>query len=288
MTVRRYRIVHSTSFSYSAPVRAAHNELRMTPLNEAGQTTLENRIRIKPLTWSHVYRDHWGTHVMAMESLSPHDRLDIEATSTVERSEAEAEHTEGAHPEGVLDWDALHDRALQDRSYEWLMLSPRTRPGEAMAELVEGIRDLPRPKDAADEICAIVRSQMRYDTGITGVHSRAEEAWAERGGVCQDFAHITIGALRTLGLPARYVSGYLVPKRDSEVGETSVGESHAWIEYWDDDWVALDPTNGSAVGADHIIVARGRDYDDVPPFKGLYSGTATAALEVSVSITRLA
>ncbi len=281
MTVRRYRIVHSTSFSYSAPVRAAHNELRMTPLNETGQTTLENRIRIKPLTWSHVYRDHWGTHVMAMESLSPHDRLDIEATSTVERSDVE-------HTEAVLDWNALRDPALQDRSYEWLMLSPRTRPGEEMTELVDGIRDLPTPKAAADEICGIVRSQMRYDTGITGVHSRAEEAWSERGGVCQDFAHITIGALRTLGLPSRYVSGYLVPTRDSEVGETSVGESHAWIEYWDDGWVALDPTNGSPVGADHIVVARGRDYDDVPPFKGLYSGKATAALEVSVSITRLA
>ncbi len=279
--MRRYRIVHTSSFTYSGAVRSAHNELRMTPLNETGQTTLENRIRIKPLTWSHVYRDHWGTHVMAMESLSPHDRLDIEATSTVERTEVE-------QTAGVLSWDDVRDPALQDRSYEWLTHSPRTEPGEGIAELVDGIRGLPKPKDAAEAVCAQVREQMRYDTGITGVKSRAEEAWAERGGVCQDFAHITVGALRTLGLPARYVSGYLVPKRDSAVGETSVGESHAWIEYWDAGWVALDPTNGTAVGTDHIVVARGRDYNDVPPFKGLYSGSATAALEVVVSITRLA
>ncbi len=79
--MRRWRIVHTTSLAYDGRVRAAHNELRMTPVNEIGQTTLENRIRIRPMTWSHVYRDHWGTHVMAMESLAEHQRLDIEAIS---------------------------------------------------------------------------------------------------------------------------------------------------------------------------------------------------------------
>ena len=88
--MRRWRIVHTTSLAYDGRVRAAHNELRMTPLNEPGQTTLENRIRIRPMTWSHVYRDHWGTHVMAMESLAEHERLDIEAISTVERTDGRA------------------------------------------------------------------------------------------------------------------------------------------------------------------------------------------------------
>ena len=100
---------------------------------------------------------------------------------------------------------------------------------------------------------------MKYQPGATGVHSRGEDAWAERSGVCQDFAHITVGALRSLGVPARYVSGYLVPKRDSAVGETSKGESHAWVEFWDDGWIACDPTNGAEVGPDHVVVARGRD-----------------------------
>jgi transglutaminase-like putative cysteine protease len=106
--------------------------------------------------------------------------------------------------------------------------------------------------------------------------------------VCQDFAHVTIGALRTLGMPARYVSGYLVPKRDLGVGESASGESHAWVEYWDDGWVPADPTNGVPVGVEHVVVARGRDYDDVPPFKGIYSGRAQAALDVTVTVTRLA
>jgi len=279
--VRRYRIVHTTSLAYDGPVRAAHNELRMTPLNDPGQTTLENRIRIRPMTWSHVYRDHWGTHVMAMESLAEHSRLDIEAISTVERTEVEP-------PPPALDWDALHDPDVQDRSYEWLMLSARTRPGEGVAELAEAVRGLPTPRAAADEVCRRVREAMRYDTGTTGVHSSGEDAWHERAGVCQDFAHVTIGALRTLGMPARYVSGYLVPKRDLGVGESASGESHAWVEYWDDGWVPADPTNGVPVGVEHVVVARGRDYDDVPPFKGIYSGRAQAALDVTVTVTRLA
>ncbi len=279
--MRRYRIVHTTSLAYDGPVRAAHNELRMTPLNEAGQTTLENRIRIRPMTWSHVYRDHWGTHVMAMESLSDHDRLDIEAISTVERTEVEP-------PPPSLDWEAVRDSAVQDRSYEWLMLSPRTRPGAGVAELAAEVGGLDTPRAAAAEVCRRVRQEMRYDTGTTEVQSSGEDAWRERAGVCQDFAHVTIGALRSLGLPARYVSGYLVPKRDLQVGESASGESHAWVEFWDDGWVPVDPTNGVDVGVEHVVVARGRDYDDVPPFKGIYSGRATATLGVVVTVTRLA
>lgn len=279
--MRRYRIVHTTSLTYDGSVRAAHNELRMTPLNEAGQTTLENRIRIRPMTWSHVYRDHWGTHVMAMESLAEHGRLDIEAISTVERTPVEP-------PTPSLGWDAVRHPTVQDRSYEWLMLSARTRPGEGITALAESVRDAATPYEAATRLSENVRAEMRYQRGVTGVHSRGEDAWGERAGVCQDFAHVTIGALRLLGVPARYVSGYLVPKRDTAVGETSTGESHAWVEFWDDGWVALDPTNGTAVSTDHVVVARGRDYEDVPPFKGIYSGSATAILEVGVAITRLA
>ncbi len=267
--------------AYDGLVRTAHNELRMTPPNEAGQTTLENRIRIRPMTWSHVYRDHWGTHVMAMESLAEHDRLDIEAISTVERTPLDP-------TPAALGWEAVRDRAVQDRSYEWLMLSPRTRPGQGVAELADAARGLPTPRAAAEEVCRRVREEMRYETGSTSVHTRGEDAWEERAGVCQDFAHVTIGALRTLGLPARYVSGYLVPQRDLEVGESATGESHAWVEFWDDGWVPADPTNGIEVGIEHVVVARGRDYDDVPPFKGIYSGRASATLQVAVTVTRLA
>ncbi len=278
--MRRYRIVHTTALVYPTPVRASHNELRMSPVTEPGQTTLENRIRIRPITWSQVYRDHWGTHVTAMESLSAHDRLDIEAISTVERAESQ----EFDEP---LGWSALLDDDVRDRSWEWLMITKRTDPGPGLAELAEEVRALPTPRQAAYAVCDRIHDAMAYVPGATGVHSSGEQAWAERRGVCQDFAHVTLGALRTLGIPARYVSGYLAPTSDSSVGETSVGESHAWVEFWDGTWLSADPTNQTPIGADHVVVARGRDYEDVSPFKGVYSGSATAALEVEVKFTRL-
>lgn len=194
----------------------------------------------------------WGTHVTAMESLQEDHRLDIEAVSTVERIDP---------PSFVesIGWGALAD----------------------------SVRGLATPREAAYSLCARVNEVMTYQHGATGVHSSGEEAWLARAGVCQDFAHITLGALRTLGVPARNVSGYLAPQRDAEVGETSTGESHAWVEFWDGDWLAADPTNLTPVGADHVVVARGRDYQDVPPFKGVYSGPGVADLTVEVRFTRL-
>lgn len=279
--MRRYRITHTTTMAYDVPVSSAHNELRMTPVNEPGQTTLENRIRIRPVTWSHVYRDHWGTHVTVMESLAEHRKLEIEAVSTVER-------TPGAEHGDSPGWEGVAHPAVVDRSFEWLMLSERTRRGPAADELVDAVRAYQTPREAADALGELVRARMRFEQGVTGVHSSGEEAWSEGVGVCQDFAHITLGALRGLGVPARYISGYLVPTPDLGVGESSEGESHAWVEFWDGGWMSLDPTNGTEVGTEHIVVARGRDYGDVPPFKGVYSGAGVADLDVIVRFVRLA
>ena len=278
--MRRWRIVHTTSLAYDGRVRAAHNELRMTPLNEVGQTTLENRIRIRPMTWSHVYRDHWGTHVMAMESLAEHQRLDIEAISTVERTEVERH-------EPSLDWKAVRDPAVQDRSYEWLMLSARTRPGRGIAELADAVRGLPTPRAAAEELSGLVRAEMKYRPGTTGVHSRGEDAWAERSGVCQDFAHITVGALRTLGVPARYVSGYL--RTDPPPGRArllGVDASHAWVAAWSPrhGWVELDPTNDTRADQRYITLAWGADFADVVPLRGVILGGRGQSMGIAVSV----
>ena len=166
------------------------------------------------------------------------------------------------------------------------MLSPRTRPGAGIADLAEAVRGLPTPRAAAGELCGLVR-EVRYERGITGVHSRGEDAWVERAGVCQDFAHITVGALRSLGVPARYVSGYLVPRRDVTVGETSTGESHAWSRVL-----------GQRVGRvrpDQRHRRRQRPHRRRPrpattrtSRRSRHLGPRRASLEVSVAITRLA
>jgi transglutaminase-like putative cysteine protease len=105
--------------------------------------------------------------------------------------------------------------------------------------------------------------------------------------VCQDFAHVTLALMRTVGLPARYVSGYLHPGVDAEIGETIAGESHAWVEFWAGAWVAVDPTSLADVGSRHVLLARGRDYADVRPLAGVYSGPAAAHFGVTVEVTRL-
>lgn len=133
----------------------------------------------------------------------------------------------------------------------------------------------------------MVRDRVAYRQGSTGVATSATEAWELGAGVCQDIAHVTLAMLRSVGLPARYVSGYLHPKADAELGETVTGESHAWVEVWFGAWWAFDPTNGIPAGERHVIVARGRDYGDVTPLKGVYSGGGSQSLGVVVEVTRL-
>ena len=128
---------------------------------------------------------------------------------------------------------------------------------------------------------------MKYVSGSTTVDAFAAHSWTERSGVCQDMAHIAIGALRSIGIPARYVSGYLHPKKDPEIGVPAKGESHAWVEWWDDGWRGFDPTNDTEPGDRHVIVATGRDYNDVKPLAGVFSGTGTSRMFVDVQVTRL-
>jgi transglutaminase-like putative cysteine protease len=276
----RFRIDHMTTLSYDRPVLTSHNEVRMSPTTEPGQTTLDNRIRVQPMTWSYVYRDYFATMVTAIECVGAHSALHVESVSTVDTS---------PRPPAAesISWDGIADAVLRDRHYEWLRQTPRTQPGDDTSAAIEGLRGLGSPRQAALTVCALVNDHMSYETGFTGVHSTSQEAWLDRRGVCQDFAQVTIGALRLLGIPARYVSGYLCPELDLPVGQSAVGESHAWVEFWDGGWIPADPTNLREVGEDHIVVARGRDYEDVPPFKGVYSGAAVSDLTVSVEFLRL-
>jgi transglutaminase-like putative cysteine protease len=142
------------------------------------------------------------------------------------------------------------------------------------------------PLDACLAACERVRAKLRYEQGATTVSSSAADALAEGRGVCQDFAHLALALLRGAGIPARYVSGYLYPVEDGAAGEVQ-GQSHAWIEAWVGDWVPFDPTSGTTPGERHVVVARGRDYADVAPLKGIYHGGPSEALHVVVALTRV-
>jgi transglutaminase-like putative cysteine protease len=143
------------------------------------------------------------------------------------------------------------------------------------------------PYGAVLATCEWLHSNLAYEPGTTKVSSSAIEAFKQRGGVCQDFAHIGIVMMRNLGIPVRYVSGYLHPQYDAPIGETVSGASHAWIEVWLDGWIPFDPTNGAPVEERHVTVAHGRDYGDVSPLRGVYHGGSLEDLQVSVDLTRL-
>jgi transglutaminase-like putative cysteine protease len=275
----RLRVVHTTEFTYAAPVTASYNEARMTPLSGRGQTVLSTSLTIDPQTWRHEYRDYWGTAVTTFEALLPHQSLHIRATS-------EVEVTSVPWPTAPAGWDTLRSPRVQDQYSEFLGDSDATRAPAEVAALAADLAAGRTPHDAAQQVCAALHDAVEYVPGATAVHSAAAEAWAERKGVCQDITQLSAGALRSIGIPARYVSGYLHPRRGAALGEAVTGESHAWVEWWVGQWVPFDPTNAVAVSDSHVVLGRGREYRDVAPLRGIYAGSGTAGLDVSVRITR--
>ena len=279
----RLQVVHTTRVSYSAPVRASFNEARMTPLTIPAQVTLESKVTAGPGTPVWTYCDYWGTFVTVFDITDPHTSLVVRAQATVETGQGLAGEAQARLP-----WPELRAQTASGRLLEFLMPTPLTTvTPDVAAAVVDPVRDAD-PADAATEIAARVRSQVSYMAGATGVRTNAQEAWDQGQGVCQDMAHLTVALLREAGLPARYVSGYLHADPSAEPGQTAVGESHAWVEYWAGSWLPCDPTSGAPVRERHIVVARGRDYLDIPPLKGIYHGAPTSALDVTVEVTRLA
>jgi transglutaminase-like putative cysteine protease len=289
----RIRIVHRTGFTYAEPATASYNEARMLPHSDGHQFVMQAGLDIRPAASQHSYLDYWGTRVSTFEVLTPHQELSVTATSLVEVHPRPLPRTE-------LDWDQLATAGASTIALvEASGLSASTEPPEEVRALAAEIRDELRGGggstgggggvgETALEICRAVGAAVEYMPGVTGVHSTAAEAWAERRGVCQDIAHVALGALRSVGIPARYVSGYLHPDPEASVGQTVVGESHAWVEWFAGEWRGYDPTNLVEVGERHVQVGRGRDYSDVPPLRGVYAGPGASELFVSVEITRVA
>lgn len=277
MTAEPWRLSfeHLTVFTYGSPVRSSFNELRMTPRTNARQTTLAAHVTTSPPTSQYRYRDYWGTQVLAFDVPDLHDALEIRAEAVVD--------TAGFSRPTTSTWQDLE--AAAGAMWEFLSATPFTAPDGQLGEAAESLRS-PDPVETAESVCAWVHSALEYRPGVTGVHTSASEALEAGQGVCQDFAHVAVALLRRLGMPARYVSGYLHPVPEPEVGDIVDGQSHAWIEVWTGAWWELDPTNLVAVGPRHVAVGRGRDYGDVSPVKGIYAGGDEDSMTTAVCIRR--
>ena len=281
--MNRLRIKHMTGFHYGGDVTASYNEARMLPVSSEGQLVLFSNLEILPISSHHSYVDYWGSRVSSFEILTPHKELSLTATSLVE---VRARSHDDAPGIGWLELAVAAERTTD--TVEQLKQTRRTDPPLEVQELARSIASTTDDACAAAlAICVAVGEAVEYMQGVTGVHSTAAEAWAGRKGVCQDIAHLALGALRAVGIPSRYVSGYLHPKPNAAIGETVAGESHAWVEWFcGDEWRGFDPTNLIDIGDRHVLVGRGRDYNDVPPLRGVYAGPFGSTLFVKVEITR--
>ena len=277
----RMRVIHATGYAYRSPVTASFNEARLTPRSDSRQNVILNRVETVPATRSYRYVDYWGTAVTAFDLHAPHTELEVTSSSVVETDRGEL-------PEEAVTWDDLRSESVIDRFDEVLTSTDYTPESKRIARVGEKIAKDHEPQDAVIAAANWVHSELKYVPGTTGVHSSGLDALREGKGVCQDFAHLTLILLRSMGIPSGYVSGYLHPKKKAAVGDTVDGQSHAWVQAWTGGGWTYDPTNDNHINEQYISVGDGRDYADVSPLKGIYSGEGSTDLDVVVEITRLA
>ncbi len=271
-------IRHHTGFTYDGIAKSSYNEARMTPVSSASQEGRQAHVAVQPVVPISTHTDYFGTIVTVFDIQEPHPKLEVEARSMVE---SRAQMIEPA-----ISWDELRTPTLVDFFSEYLLETSRTSLSGAVLDHVEEWRGIADLHGCADAVGEYVRSHVTYLPGATSVSSTAQEAWDIGEGVCQDITHITIGLLRQLGIPSRYVSGYLYPSDHGEIGVAAAGQSHAWVEYFSGAWTFFDKNKGIPEMESLIFVGSGRDYDDVAPLKGVYQGAASSSLGVIVEMTR--
>jgi transglutaminase-like putative cysteine protease len=280
-------IRHVTQYHYAEPVRESVMEVWMQPQKGARQRLVSFDLELDPPAQLFSYADAFGNAVYHFDVPQPHDRLNIVARSAVE--------TQASPPlPDALDmgeWDRLRSDFVRGEHFDFLHHHGFAVETEALrAFAAERRLDELKARDPLTAVRTLSRTiyeSFSYETGVTHADSPIDLALEARSGVCQDFAHIMIAICRSWGVPARYVSGYLFT--DREAGDRSDPDAtHAWVEVFLPSvrWIGLDPTNNVEACERHIAAAVGRDYDDVPPSRGVYTGDAESQLAVGVSVRR--
>jgi len=284
-----YEITHLTRYTYGAVVELTTGVLRLAPRPDGGQEVQRFGIISDPVSLPLAERlDPFGNRVASFRIEKPLRQLSITASSRVLVSRAPA-------PTRSPTWESVATEAIAARSLEGDCPSVGLYPSRRVALFDEAtayakksfIRRRPI-FDAAGELTRRIRSDFIYDAEATEVSTPAAEAFDRRRGVCQDFAHIMIAAVRGLALPALYVSGYIrtlpPPGKDRLAGADA---THAWVSVWcgsDLGWRDFDPTNATSIQNDHVVVARGRDYSDVSPIESMVLSSGSQRLEVEVDV----
>lgn len=280
----RLEIRYRNEFIYERPARESHNLLRACPVTDARQTLESYSVLVTPQARIFSYVDHWGTRVDEFGVREAHDALVVQADSVVETRDV-----------GSVSSDATMSAydGLAGDFVPFVAPSPHTVWDDHIRQrALDAVRGL---EDAQSTILAVadsVHESVAYEPGSTFVGVLPATVLENGKGVCQDFAHLSVAMYRSIGIPARYVSGYLYAIDQSDAVAPDTPEldvqTHAWIEAWlpGYGWWELDPTNPQPVGELHVKIGHGRDYDDVMPLKGVYHGASSHELDVNVRISR--
>ena len=277
-----YTIKHVTRFRYSAAVSEGIMELRMQPRDDGGQRSIKTQIQTIPRARIQHYRDFLGNVIHHFDVPGRHAQLTVTAESFLE-AVAPPPLPEALEPEAWAELDALTSRGDQ---FDYLMPSQFAAPTAQLHRLAAelGATRSADPLTLLRELNSAIYQTFDYEPESTRVDSPIDDALRARKGVCQDFTHIMIALLREIGIPARYISGYLYHSGGRD--RSTAGATHAWAEALLPGlgWVGFDPTNDLLASERHVRVAIGRDYADVPPTRGVFKGKASQALDVSVRV----
>lgn len=278
-----YAIRHLTRFRYPEPIRESLMELYMQPRSEAGQRLNAFAVLTQPRAQLFTYEDYLGNTVHHFNVLKDHTELQIEMHASVEMRE------NATLPDALpLDaWDGLRPEILDAEQYDMLFMQGLAAPCEGIFAFLQE-HELTRSSDPLTTLRSLARAVhdgFAYDADATDVDTPLDEILKIKRGVCQDFSHVMIAGARALGIPARYVSGYLYHRNEID-DRPPPDATHAWVEAFMPGlgWIGIDPTNKTLAGHRHIRVGVGRDYADVPPTRGTFKGRHYSELAYAVSV----
>jgi transglutaminase-like putative cysteine protease len=286
----RYRVRHLTTYSYSEFVSQCHNEVHLAPRSDRRQTCFHAHLQIKPKpAFSIERKDYFGNHVLFFSIQERHQKLEIESHSDVEVLPFTP-----PMPEVTPAWEDVRDALAKDvrpehfNALQYVHDSHHIQTDQDLADYTLESFTPKRPIFAAvSDLTRRIHKDFKYDKTATTLTSTVQEVFKLRKGVCQDFAHLQIGCLRSIGLAARYISGYLLTAPpEGQPRMVGADASHAWLSFYCTGfgWIDVDPTNDVVPSDEHVLLAWGRDYADISPIKGVILGGGKNVLTVSVDV----
>jgi len=275
-----FYIHHRTLYGYPTKVVDSANQIKLYPLTDNHQQVVEHRLVISHQPSVYTVQDYFGNTTGFFSILLPHQELSIESFLRVNITKPLFAPQAAARDA----WNKFLEEETQLKQYDFLKAEVARCEAEVLAIISRQINSDLHPLDALNQLCAYVYKNFTYKKGVTDIETQVDEIWKLKAGVCQDFAHLLLYMMRLIGIPGRYISGYICPGNNEWRGE---GATHAWAEAWIHDlgWVGIDPTNNCLAGERHVRLATGRNFTDVTPVKGTYKGDEEHVLEVTVQFS---